>query len=97
MIVSGGENVYPSEVEAVLDEHPDVAEAAVLGVDDEEYGQVLHAFVEPRDGSSLEPVDLRDFVRERLARYKAPTHVEVVDDLPRNATGKVVKSQLLGG
>jgi fatty-acyl-CoA synthase len=94
MIVSGGENVYPSEVEAVLDEHPDIADAAVVGADDEEYGEVLHAFVVPRQGASVSSDDVVSFVRERLSRYKAPKRVKILDELPRNATGKVLKGEL---
>ena len=94
MIVSGGENIYPSEVEGVLEHHPDLAESAVIGVDDDEYGQVLHAFVVPRDGQSVNPEQITDFVKSNLARYKAPKKVTVLDELPRNATGKVLKREL---
>ncbi len=94
MIVSGGENIFPSEVEGVLEEHPDLHENAVVGVDDEEFGQVLHAFVVTRDGSDLSESDITDFVKQRLARYKAPKRVTFLDELPRNAAGKVLKSEL---
>ncbi len=94
MIVSGGENIYPSEVEAVLDEHPDVADAAVVGVADDEYGQVLHAFVVPRQGQEIDADAVREFLRARLARFKVPKHLEVVEQLPRTASGKVVRDAL---
>jgi len=94
MIVSGGENVYPIEVEKVLAVHPDVADATVIGVDDEQYGQRLAAFVALSPGTSSEPEDLKQHVRERLANYKVPRDVVVLDELPRNATGKIARAQL---
>jgi fatty-acyl-CoA synthase len=96
MIVSGGENIFPSEVEGVLEEHPDLVESAVVGVEDEEFGQALHAFVVVRDGVELAAEGIADFVREHLARYKAPKRVTFLDELPRNATGKVLKKDLRG-
>ena len=94
MIVSGGENIFPSEVEGVLEEHPDLEDSAVVGVDDDEFGQVLHAFVVPRNGANVSDDDIKKFVKDKLARYKAPKHVTFLDELPRNAAGKVVKSEL---
>lgn len=94
MIVSGGENVYPIEVEKVLAVHPDVADAAVIGVDDEQYGQRLAAFVVLNAGTSATPDVLKQHVRESLANYKVPRNVVVLDELPRNATGKIVRGQL---
>jgi acyl-CoA synthetase (AMP-forming)/AMP-acid ligase II len=94
MIVSGGENVYPIEVEKVLAVHPDVADATVIGVDDEQYGQRLAAFVALNPGTSSGPEELKQHVRERLANYKVPRDVVVLDELPRNATGKIVRAQL---
>ncbi len=94
MIVSGGENVFPSEVEDVIARHPDVVEAAVIGVDDDEYGQRLKAFVVPSASATLTADDVRTVVRANLARYKVPREVEFVDELPRNATGKVVRRNL---
>ena len=98
MIVSGGENVYPAEVERLLGSHPKVVEAAVLGVPDEQYGQRLTAFVVPDDGAdaSALPGELRDMVRDNLARHKVPRAIDLIDELPRNAAGKVVKRELLG-
>jgi fatty-acyl-CoA synthase len=92
MIVSGGENVFPAEVEDLLAKHEDVEEAAVIGVADEKFGQRLKAFVVTREkvsGSALQ-----DYVKANLARYKVPREIEFVDELPRNATGKVLKREL---
>ena len=97
MIVSGGENVYPAEVERLLGSHPSVVEAAVLGVPDEQYGQRLAAFVvlhSDADPLAL-PGELRNMVRDNLARHKVPRSIEVIEELPRNAAGKVVKRDLL--
>lgn len=94
MIVSGGENVYPQEVEELLGHHPDVEEAAVIGVDDEEFGQRLRAFVVPRPGAQMDEAQLRAHVRARLARYKMPREFLFLEALPRNPTGKVLKKQL---
>jgi fatty-acyl-CoA synthase len=94
MIVSGGENVYPGEVEAALGEHPDVEEAAVVGVEDEQFGERLLAFVVPRATSDLSSEQLRDYAKVRLARYKVPREFVLRDALPRNALGKVLKKEL---
>ena len=94
MIVSGGENIYPSEIEGVLDGHPDVIEVAVVGEADADYGQALHAFVVRREGSGLDEEAVRAHVRDHLARYKAPRRVSFLDELPRNATGKVLRREL---
>src|SRR5207253_1312699 len=92
MIVSGGENVYPAEVEDLLARHPKVAEVAVVGVDDDRFGQALKAFVVKKGAVSEEQV--KAHVRSNLARFKVPRQVEFVSQLPRNATGKVVKWEL---
>jgi fatty-acyl-CoA synthase len=89
LVVSGGENVYPAEVEAVLHDHPAVVEAAVVGVPDERWGEVCVAYVVLR-----EPADLREHCAERLARFKVPKEFHTVDALPRNSVGKVMKSEL---
>jgi acyl-CoA synthetase (AMP-forming)/AMP-acid ligase II len=94
MILSGGENVYPIEVEKVLASHPDVTDAAVIGADDEQYGERLAAFVVLNAGTSATPDALKQHVRERLANYKVPRDVIVLDELPRNATGKIVRKEL---
>jgi fatty-acyl-CoA synthase len=94
MYISGGENVYPAEVEAVLVSHPAVLEAAVLGVSDEKWGEVGHAVVRARPGKTIDPVALRAYARERLAAYKVPKYVTLIDDFPRTAAGKVQKHVL---
>ena len=94
MIVSGGENVFPIEVENLLVEREDVIEAAVIGVEDPEFGQRLKAFVVRSEGSTLDLEGVRDYVRANLARYKVPRDVEFLEELPRNATGKVLRNKL---
>lgn len=94
MIVSGGENVYPLEVEQTLNEHADVVEAAVIGVDDQDFGQRLEAYVVLREEASVTTEDLKKHVKSHLAGYKVPRRVVVLDDLPRNDTGKVLKREL---
>jgi acyl-CoA synthetase (AMP-forming)/AMP-acid ligase II len=94
MIVSGGENVYPIEVEKTLAGHPDVAEAAVVGVDDEQYGQRLAAFVVLSPGSSATADSLKQHVRDNLANYKVPREISVLDELPRGSTGKILRAEL---
>ncbi|MEV4154384.1 AMP-binding protein [Nocardia salmonicida] len=94
MIVSGGENVYPGEVEELLYAHPAVAEAAIAAVDDEEFGQRLAAYIVRRPGYALDADDVRRYVRDNLARFKVPRDVAFVDDLPRTATGKLLRRDL---
>jgi fatty-acyl-CoA synthase len=97
MIVSGGENLFPGEVEEALMAHPEIVEAAVIGVPDEQYGQRLRSFVALRPGASLTEQDVKDYVKSRLARFKVPRDVIFVEALPRNPTGKVIKRQLTNG
>jgi fatty-acyl-CoA synthase len=94
MIVSGGENVFPGEVEEALGRHPDIVEAAAIGVVDDSYGQRLQCFVVTRIGSTLTEQDVKDYVKESLARFKVPRDVRFLDVLPRNPTGKVLKREL---
>ena len=94
MIVSGGENVFPAEVEHLLIEHPEVADAAVIGVVDEDFGQRLKAFVVLQPGAQLTDEGIRTHVKANLARHKVPRDVEFIDVLPRNATGKLLRKQL---
>ena len=94
MIVSGGENVFPREVEDLLAEHDAVAEVAVIGVDDEEFGQRLKAFVVVVEQKDVSEDDLKGHVKQNLARYKVPREVVFLEELPRNATGKVLKREL---
>ncbi|MDQ6919473.1 MAG: hypothetical protein M3Z98_08960 [Candidatus Dormibacteraeota bacterium] len=92
MIVSGGENVYPAEIEDLLSSHPRVADVAVVGVPDERFGQALKAFVVKR--GTLSEEEVKSHVRSNLARFKIPREVEFVKELPRNATGKVLRREL---
>jgi fatty-acyl-CoA synthase len=94
MIVSGGENVFPREVEDLLDAHEAVSEVAVVGVEDEEFGQRLRAFVVLERGREVGEDELKDHVKRNLARYKVPREVVFLDELPRNATGKILKREL---
>jgi acyl-CoA synthetase (AMP-forming)/AMP-acid ligase II len=94
MIVSGGENVYPREVENALFEHPAVADVAVIGVPSERWGETVKAIVVLARGCRASPQELMDFCRGRIAGYKRPTSVDFVDQLPRNASGKVLKREL---
>lgn len=94
MIITGGENVYPAEIESVLSEHPAVAEVAVLGAPDPQWGEAVEAVVALKPGSSLTLDELREFSVQRLARYKVPKQLRLVDALPRNATGKILKYKL---
>jgi acyl-CoA synthetase (AMP-forming)/AMP-acid ligase II len=95
MIVSGGENVFPREVEDLFAEHEAIAEAAVIGVDDEEWGQRLKAFVVIKnEGDKPSEDELKDYVKQNLARYKVPREIAFLEELPRNSTGKVLKKDL---
>jgi fatty-acyl-CoA synthase len=94
MVISGGVNVYPAEVEAVLEAHPDVAEAAVVGVEDAEWGERVRAFVVRKRGTDLAELELKTWTRARLAGPKVPRDFVFLDVLPRNPTGKVLKREL---
>ena len=94
MIVSGGENVFPKEVEDCLARHEAVAEVAAVGIDDSDYGKRLKAFVSLKSGASASEDDLKAWVKQNLARYKVPRQIVFLDELPRNATGKVLKREL---
>jgi long-chain acyl-CoA synthetase len=94
MIVSGGENVYPAEVENVLMAHPAVADVAVVGVPDERWGETGRAIVVKAEGAEVTPEEIIDFCRQRLAKFKCPTSVEFTDALPRNPSGKVLKKDI---
>ncbi|MEV6321278.1 acyl-CoA synthetase [Nocardia sp. NPDC051787] len=95
MIVSGGENVFPQEVENLLLERPDVFDVAVVGVDDVEFGKRLRAFVVPEPGQTPDGEEIKSYVKNNLARYKVPREVVFLDDLPRNATGKLLRRVLV--
>ena len=94
MLIVGGENVFPREIESVLEAHPDVEACGVIGRSDDKRGEVPVAFVELRDDSSLSPAELRSWAGERLAPYQCPREVLVVESLPRNPTGKVQRREL---
>ncbi len=94
MIVSGGENVFPAEVEELLGSHESIQEAAAIGVDDEKFGQRLKAFVVLQKGAKLSEDDVKEYVKDNLANYKVPREVVFLDELPRNPTGKVLKREL---
>ena len=94
MVVSGGENIYPVEVENVLAKHEAVADAAVIGVPDEKYGEALLAFVVLKPGTELSLDAMIDFCREHIAGYKIPRRLEIVQELPRNPSGKILKKIL---
>jgi fatty-acyl-CoA synthase len=94
MYISGGENVYPAEVEAAIAELSDIAECAVIGVPDAKWGEVGKAFVIGRNGAIIEPDDIITFCNTRLARFKVPVYVVVTDTIPRTASGKVQKHLL---
>jgi acyl-CoA synthetase (AMP-forming)/AMP-acid ligase II len=94
MIISGGENIYPAEVESVLSGHPAFAEVAVVGVPDERWGEVPMAFVVPRDGERPDVAEIVTWARSQLAGYKIPRRLAYLDAMPRNATGKIVRGEL---
>jgi long-chain acyl-CoA synthetase len=94
LIIRGGYNVYPREIEEVLYEHPAVREAAVLGVPHDEYGEEVGAAVVLKDDAEATPDELRDYVKEQVAAYKYPRVVWLVDDLPKGPTGKILKREI---
>jgi fatty-acyl-CoA synthase len=96
MVISGGVNVYPAEVEGVLEQHPDIAEVAVVGVPDREWGERVRAFIVLRSGATADEGAVKAFARERLAGPKVPRDFVFIDSLPRNPTGKVLKRELRG-
>jgi long-chain acyl-CoA synthetase len=94
LVIRGGFNIYPREIEEVLYEHPDVREAAVIGVPHDQLGEEVAAAVALKEGADSGPAELRDFVKERVAAYKYPRHVWVVDELPKGPTGKILKREI---
>jgi fatty-acyl-CoA synthase len=94
MIVSGSENVYPAEIEAVLGGHPDIVECAVIGIPDKKWGETVKAVVVKRQGSALDETALIEWIRDKVAGYKRPRSVDFIDKLPRNASGKLLKRTL---
>jgi acyl-CoA synthetase (AMP-forming)/AMP-acid ligase II len=94
MIVSGGENIYPAELESVLADHPGLADVAVIGVPDDRWGETVKAIVVRAPGSALTADELIEWSRDRLAGFKRPRSVDFVDSIPRNPTGKILKREL---
>jgi long-chain acyl-CoA synthetase len=94
MIISGGENIYPAEVESALFGHPAVADVAVIGVPDATWGEAVKAMVVRKPGAAATSEELIQFARERIAHYKAPRSVDFVEALPRTPTGKILKREL---
>lgn len=94
MIVSGGENVYPAEVENALYGHPDIADVAVIGVPDEKWGEAVKAIIVPKPGSEPSSEDIIAYAKTRIAGYKCPKSVDIAEALPRNASGKVLRRHL---
>jgi len=94
MIISGAENIYPAEVESAIYGHPDVAEVAVIGVPDERWGEAVKAVVVAKPGHEIDPADIIAFAKTRIAHFKAPKSVDVIDALPRNASGKILRKDL---
>jgi long-chain acyl-CoA synthetase len=94
MIITGGENVYPAEVENAIYGHPDVAEVAVIGVPSEKWGEEVKAVVARKPGTNPSPSDIIAWARERIAGFKTPKSVDFIDALPRNASGKILRREL---
>lgn len=94
MIISGGENIYPAEVESAMFGHPAIADVAVIGVPDDKWGEAVKAIVVKKSGVDVTPEELIAFVRGRIAHFKAPRSVDFVDALPRTPTGKILKREL---
>ena len=94
MIIKGGYNIYPSEIEGYLDEHPAVGEVAVIGIPDEKYGEDIMAFVVRMPGQDLSEAELIEFAKSRMTAYKAPSRVQLIDGLPKSLVGKVLKKEL---
>ena len=94
LIIRGGFNVYPREIEEVLYEHPDVAEAAVIGLPHKSLGEEIGAAVSLKDGAQAGPDELREFVKQRVAAYKYPRHIWILDELPKGPTGKLLRRKI---
>ena len=94
MIISGGMNIYPAEIEAALEAHPDIYEAAVFGIPSDDWGEIVHAVVVRRDGADLDEAGVKEFARAHLASYKIPRSISWLDELPKTGSGKILKREL---
>ena len=94
MIISGGENIYPAEVENAIYSHEDIADVAVIGVPNDKWGEAVMAYVVLKDGRKLSAEDVIEYARSKIARYKCPKTVEFIEALPRNASGKILRKDL---
>jgi acyl-CoA synthetase (AMP-forming)/AMP-acid ligase II len=94
MIISGGMNVYPAEIEAALEHDPRIADVAVIGIPSEEWGEAVHAVVVPQPGAGLAEADVIAFAREHLAGYRVPRSISFLDEIPRTGSGKILKRVL---
>jgi acyl-CoA synthetase (AMP-forming)/AMP-acid ligase II len=94
MIISGGMNVYPAEIEAALEHHPKIFDVAVFGIPDEQWGEKVHASIVLQPNETLSEDQILSFARERLAGYKLPRSIQFMDELPRTGSGKLLKRQL---
>jgi fatty-acyl-CoA synthase len=94
MIIRGGENIYPREIEEFLFTHPDIQDAKVIGVPDEKYGEAVCAWIQLREGTSLSEEDIRAFCKEHIAYFKVPRYIRLVREFPMTVTGKVQKFKM---
>ena len=94
MVITGGENVYPREVEEVLYTRPEIQECAVIGIPDKEWGEKVTAYIVPKAGEKIDPNVLKAFLKEHLSSFKVPKEYRVVDDLPKSGAGKILKREL---
>ena len=94
MIISGGENVYPAEVESALFGHPDISDIAIIGIPDEKWGEAVKAVIVRQPGSDLDEAGVIAYARERIAGFKCPKSVDFIDALPRNPSGKILRREL---
>jgi len=95
MFISGGENIYPTEIEELLYKHPAILEAAVTGVPDEKWGEVGKAYIVLKPGKNLDQEELLEYLSGKLAKYKIPRHFAFLDELPKSAAGKILKRELV--
>ncbi len=94
MIITGGENVYPAEIEKVIHQHPLIKESCVIGTHHPVWGEAVTAIVVLKNGASIKPQEIADFCKGKIAGYKVPKVVHIVEELPRNAAGKILKKEL---